>query len=504
MSCVVHVAPLTSLPTHASVFDYAWDGDIQPKIGMVITIPFRKSDTYGIVIGIAASSRFKLRTIVVTEAFQLLSSLDTLWLQKMSTTLGISLGTLIQHALPPLSKRTISSLNRTLPGNTPSVRPGKLQYVWYSQESSICRAIHQIASASGGKPTGVIVPSHDAAAAYVSELTSRGVSHVHHFLPESAPKRRNLWTDWTRKEVSPIIIGTQLPAWLPSRAGAQLLLVEPTDMSHSYREGTPYTHRELLEARRTLLGDDIFVLAHSPATEDLDRITSIPTATHWPILIDRTTEDPKLRQAFVSPSLEQNIMNAKTVLFFVPHLREATHHICKDCGSLYRSEDLSESPECKKCSGIRFSKLGFGAKTVVDELRAENLIDDATEVVLLDAEKYKAEKDTLFSPGEARRIVIATAPLFDRLPLSYFDLIIDLSPDFEMIHPEFNTEELLWNKLRAISSRLPLGWAGAWFVQSRTPNLLGWRVRDFEGFSAWWNAEKTLRKRFGQKPFSRG
>ncbi len=501
MMRVVHVAPLASLPTRASVFDYAWEGDVEPNIGMVITIPFRKSEAYGIVTGVAATSRFKLKTVAVTEAFQLLQPRDLMWLQKMSEVLGINIGTLVQHALPPLSKRTIGLLNRPY-HPIKAVSSGKLQYLWYSQQASILKAIHQMVVSK--KATGVIVPSHDDAARYVQELQALGVPAVHHFLPESAPKRRSLWLDWVNEKVFPVIIGTQLPAWLPERAQTQFILVEPTDASHTQREGTPYTHRELLESRRTMLGNNIFILAHSPATEDLDRITSVPTSAHWPILIDRTTEDPKLRQAFVSPSLEQNIRDAQKILFFVPHLREATHHICKDCGSLYRSEDLNDSPECKKCYGTRFSKLGFGAKTVVDELRAEHLLEESENVIMVDAEKYKTDKDTIFQDSSERMFVIATAPLFDRLPLSYFDLIIDLSPDFEMIHPEYNTEELLWHRLRAISSRLPVGWRGAWFVQSRTPNLLGWRVRDYEGFSAWWNAEKMLRKRFGQKPFSGG
>jgi len=499
---VVHIAPLASLPTRASVFDYAWESEIEPQIGMVTTIPFRKGESYGIVTGVASHSRFKLKSITVTDAVQMLEPLDLVWLQKMSNTVGVNIGTLVQHALPPLSKRTAGLLNRTLVAAKPP-SAGKLQYLWYSQQSSISRALHQIISTSK-KPTAIIVPSHDDAARFVAELDSLGVEQVHHFLPESAPKRRALWLDWVNFAAAPVIIGTQLPAWLPHRTDAQFILVEPTDASHTQREGTPYTHRELLESRRTMLGNNIIVLAHSPATEDLDRVTTIPTVAHWPIMVDRTTEDPKLRQSFVSPSLEQNIREAEKILFFVPHLREATHHICKDCGSLYRSEDLHDSPACKKCYGTRFSKLGFGAKTVVDELSAEQLLSDTDEVVLMDAEKYKTEKDVLFQNRVRRLIVIATGPLFDRIPLSFFDLIVDLSPDFDMIHPQFNTEEQLWHRLRAISSRLPVGWRGAWFVQTRTPNLLGWRVRDFEGFSAWWEAEKTLRKRFGQKPFIGG
>lgn len=501
MRYVVQIAPLASLPAHASIFDYAWESDIAPTVGMVVRIPFRSSEAFGLVVGLSSQSKFKLKTIEVTEAYRLLLPTEVVWLQTIAKFLRAGVGLLAQHALPPLAKRTITTLTRSRTHAT--VSSGKLQYLWYTQQSSIGRVLDKIIATHQGKPVLIITATHDEAARQTAYLRTTQQRTVHHLIAESAPKRREVWLDWTNGE-APIVVGTHLAAWLPSSTGAYCVLIEPTDPSHVQRDAAAYSNREIVESRRLHLGDNVIIVAHSPATQDLDRVQTVPLLAKWPTIVDRTTEDPKLRQQFVSPSLEQNISAARNILFFVPHLREATHYVCKDCGSLYRAEDLSEATACKKCSGTRFSKLGYGAKTVVDELELAGLMSPTDSVHMLDAEKFKNIQSTSGELPGNKKFTIATAPLFERLPLATFDLIIDLSVDFELIHPQYTTEEYLWQRLRATSVRLPVDWSGEWFVQTRTPNLLGWRVRDVEGYSAWWNSEKELRKRFGQAPFSGG
>lgn len=500
MRHVVHIAPLAALPAHASVFDYAWEGDIAPHVGMVVTIPFRSGEAFGLVTGLGSQSKFKLKTIQVTEAHWLLRPAEIVWLQTIAKTLKTGLGFLAQHALPPLSKRTIITLTR--PNTLVQSAPGTLQYAWYSQHASIGPVLDKIL-ATHQKPILIITATHDDAARLAAHLHASQTRPVHHLIAESAPKRRTIWLDWMNGS-APIVIGTHLAAWLPKRADTICILIEPTNPSHVQRDGAAYSNRALIESRRQHLGDNLIIVAHSPATQDLDRVKTIPLLAQWPTIVDRTTEDPKLRQQFVSPSLEQNIAAARNILFFVPHLREATHYVCKDCGSLYRAEDLSETSVCKKCSGTRFSKLGYGAQTVVDELELADLMTSSDSVHMLDAEKFKNVQSMTGEVPDIKKFTIATAPLFDRLALASFDLIVDLSVDFELIHPQYTTEEYLWQRLRATSSRLPADWPGEWFVQTRTPNLLGWRVRDVEGYTAWWNSEKELRKRFGQTPFSGG
>lgn len=497
MRHIVQIAPLAALPAHASFFDYAWEGDIVPCVGMIVEIPFRSGLSYGLVLSISTFSKFKLKTVTPSEAYHLLSTTETAWLSYFAKRTKLNVGLLAMHALPPLSKRTIGMLRREF-SKKESKLPGKLQYLWYSQQSLIEKVLEKIVSGPE-KPTIIVAASQLDAERWTRELQKNVPDRlIHHFVAESAPKRRAIWLDWVDSNKAPVIIGTQLPTWLPRRPDANIILVEPTHSAHIQREGLTYSTCDVIEYRRTHFGEHVFVIAHSPATQDLDRISSLPSLSHWPVMLDRTTEDPKLRQSFISPSLESALKDAAHVLILVTHLREATHYICKDCGTLFRSAELSDSALCKKCGGARFSKLGFGAQTAIDELTAAEIITSDDEVLMLDAEKFKSQTgDEL-----ARKITIATAPLFDRLPLNSFEIILDLSTDFELLHPQYTTEEFLWQRLRAMSVRLPAAWSGAWLTQTRVPNLLGWRVRDFEGFAAWWQSEKGLRKRFKQPPFA--
>ena len=497
MRHIVQIAPLAALPAHASFFDYAWEGDVVPSIGMIVEIPFRSGKSYGLVISISTFSKFKLKTISPTQAYHLLSPTEVTWLSYFAKRTKLNIGLLAMHALPPLSKRTIGTLTRAF-SKKEQKRAGKLQYLWYTQQNSIEKALEQLTS-DGSKPAMIVAASQLDAERWTLALQAKMPSRiVHHFVAESAPKRRAIWLDWVLSGDAPVIVGTQLPTWLPSRADANIILVEPTHSAHIQREGLTYSTRDVVEYRRNHFGEHVFIIAHSPATPDLDRITSLPALAHWPVMLDRTTEDPKLRQSFISPSLEHALHSASRVLILVTHLREATHYICKDCGTLFRSAELSDSALCKKCGGARFSKIGFGAQTAIDELKAAEIITADEEFVMLDAEKFKTHTTDERDP----KITIATAPLFDRLPLNSFDIILDLSTDFELLHPQYTTEECLWQRLRAMSVRLSSAWSGAWLTQTRVPNLLGWRARDFEGYLSWWLSEKNLRQRFKQPPFS--
>lgn len=498
MRHVVHVAPLASLPAHASVFDYAWESDEAPSIGTVITIPFRSRDTFGIILGVSSTSPFKLKTIQTesSASYKLLTTQEVSWFESLAKKLRCSIGALIQHCLPPLGKRTIQTLHTRTNNASATANAGKLQYVWYSQQNSVDKILEEITKKEL-RPHILVVSTHEEALRLSILLRSLQSRPVHHLTAESAPERRAIWQALVSSTEPPIIVGTHLAVWLPTRAKTHVLLIEPTHESHIQWDGIIYSNRHVIEERRLRLAEDVTIIAHSPASEDLDRITSIPTLPQWPIIVDRTTEDPQLRQKLVSPSLELNFKNAKSILIFVSHLREATHYICKDCGALYRSEDIKEKTGCVKCNGTQFSKIGCGAQSVAHELESVGYANNSDEILLLDAIGHRKNVGGL----NTKKFTVATTPLYDRIDLGSYDLIVDLSADFELLHPEFNTEELLFDRLRGCSVRLPSGWTGLWYVQTRKPHILAWRVRDIAGYTAWWNGEKILRKRFKQPPF---
>ena len=418
------------------------------------------------------------------------------WLKVASNQLNSGIGILAQHTLPPLSTRTTKLLTQRAVVTHEPIQKGKLQYMWYSAHSTLFNVIFGLVEK---KFPIIIITANHGEAAQLKEFLSQHITRtIHHITATHAPHRRIVWNDWlTVNEDAPIIIGTHLAAWLPRRAHTTVIVVEPTNAQHEQWNGAAHNNRRIAELRRIFLGDDIVLLSHTPATLDLDRVMSIPTLHTWPTIVDRTIEEPQHRQHTLSPFFEDALTSRKKILIFVTHLREATHYICKDCGTLYTADDIRESSQCKKCNGMRFSKIGCGAQSIIDELFSVHIISNKEVVALLDAQTYDAQKNEARPVG----ITIATAPLYDRLPLADFDLIVDVSIDFEFLHPEFSSEEHLLQRLRAISVRLPAQWKGLWYVQTRKPNLLAWRAKDFSGFSSWWSAEKPLRMRFKQPPF---
>lgn len=217
----------------------------------------------------------------------------------------------------------------------------------------------------------------------------------------------------------------------------------------------------------------------------------------WPTVVDRTAEDPKNRQAPISPYVEEQIQKNKRVLLLTQHLKEASHIICKDCGRLAPFASLEKSMICETCGNSNFFSIGLGGMHLKNAIT--KIDTTAREIYLVDAKN--AEQFSTTVDLEKSCIVIATSATFDTIPLASFDTIIDLATDTEFKFPTYNTEERVWKFLRAIASRLPQNWAGTWLVETRHPERAAWQVRDAEGFTRWWNEEKPLRERFGQPPF---
>lgn len=503
MQCVVRVAPIRAMPAGMSVFDYAWTGAAAPAVGSVITIPFRASAIYGLVVEVIPSSPHSLKAIPEQTPLELVTPAEVEWLRTISERVGSNVGSLIRFMLPPLTKRTSLTLSR--PATSKKERAPTFRYAWYfDRESHVAALETAVAQAArAGGPVGLIVPTHERAKDLMELLSGTLKIPVYYFSNDSAPERRKIWMEWTGSKKPLIVIGTHLPVWLPHVNNALWIVDEPTHPYHEQWDGVKYTNTQIIESRRRQLKESTLYVAHSPATEDLHRITTIPELLVWPTIVDRTTEDPRTRSLFLSPSLESSLQEAKRIIFFVPHLQQATHSVCRDCGELFALIKHGAVLECTSCKGTNFHELGYGAKTLVKELEESKIIGLEDHIDLVDAKN--ATQLALSSPlknPDSKTVVIATGPLFDRMDLSSYDMIVDLTADFELLHPEWSTEEIMWHRLRAMSASLARSWAGTWYIQARKPDLRAWRVQNNVGYMDWLRHELPLRKRFGQPPYT--
>ncbi len=499
------------MPAGMSVFDYSWELPPAPEVGMLVQIPFRKKILFGIISELPLSTAFTVRPIPDQTPVKVLSTPEVAWLTALASELNSTIGNLARYSLPSPSKRTYQALTRTeLAEIMPREAPTAIKCAWYfdaeSHDAAVLAAMCQLAKSK--RVIALVAPSNERAEELVRLLSGHRADHeIIHYHPESAPRRRAAWLAWTGGSKKIILVGTHALTWLPFAGDGAWAVDEPTHPFHTQWDGINYDNRQILESRRINLGDSVTLIGHSPHTLDLNRIATVPSLATWPTIVDRTAEEPRNRRLFLSPVLEDAIERSQRLIFFVPHLREATHALCKDCGALQPFETVNAQAQCVTCSGTQFLLMGLGAQSLVRELRELAVVNAADEIILADARSEQLARATeaveqIYST-EHRIIVIATAPLAYSVDLGWFDTVIDLSPDFELIHPHLRSEESIWNRLRAMSTRLPRAWAGAWYVQTRRPALSAWSVRDFDGFTRWWISEKVLRKRFNQAPYGR-
>lgn len=504
MQHIIRIAPLAQLPANRGVFDYAYTNDVRPAVGAVVTVPFRSKETHGVIVGFPPSSKFSLREIEPQEPMPLLTAGEVTFLDHISEQLKTNFGALAIHMIPPIGKRTSKDLLRPIePKSRTEKKIAKLTYVWYKNHHTIFSGINVIVKKH--RATGPIIittPTQDAARALKTLLEDDPKLKVLLLDGESAPERRAIWHAITHGTAQTVIVGTNLTIWTPHHKSITRIIVDPTHHAHTQWITSSYTHREILEVRRTFFGEPLYVVAHSPDTADLDRMNSIPDLEHWPTIIDRATEDPTLRATFLSSIITDKLEHAHSILFFVPHLRESTHTVCKDCGALYKTKEF-DSVACTKCGSHTFAVLGLGAKTLIKELKNTHIIDSHDDVTLLDTEEYKQiSLRAPVSDADAKKVVIATVPLHAKLDLTPFDFVVDLSVDFELLHPTYSSEETLWKRLRATATHIPKNWAGTWYLQTTKSELLALKLRSTEGFFDWWHQERPLRQRFNHPPFA--
>lgn len=490
MNWVVRVAPLRSLPAARSEFDYFWPTEQKPEVGTLVFVPFLNRDIAAIITTVLSESPFARRTISQQNTQPLLSAFDIEFLQEMAALLAAPLGRLLQFMLPKISKTT--RLAARLPTQKPLLKNNQMRYAWFNSPASREAAFEKIVHGLG-KKNNLIIVSPQALRAQEIFSTLPGSFNKFIISGEKMAARRQAMAAWASSEAGVIIIGTHLPLWLPYRPNTTILIDDPTNPFHEQWDGVKYNNNLIARQRSKIFGDSLILLAHSPTTADLNQVQSLPTLAHWPQLIDIARRDPASKH-IIPENCTSLIPIAQHTLILLPHLAVSRYQICADCQSLF--SETEKLLACNKCHGTNLFDIGMSAAKIETEL---SKIIEAKNIPVV---RFSVEAKSSLTLGMEKIIVIATSASSYLLPLDKFDLIIDLSIDFELLHPEFDSEELLWKKLRSLASKLPSDWRGAWFALTRHPHLNAFGVKDQAGFKYWWQKEAPLRLRFGQAPFS--
>ncbi|MBT7755225.1 MAG: hypothetical protein HN726_03445, partial [Candidatus Magasanikbacteria bacterium] len=107
---IAKIIPLKRLPKHIDILDYTIPKTLEGslKVGQLITIPFRTSNIFGLVLSIEKNRiiQKKLKDIIdIVIQEPLLEKPHIHFLRTISSWYGTPLGATIKMGLPPLQKR---------------------------------------------------------------------------------------------------------------------------------------------------------------------------------------------------------------------------------------------------------------------------------------------------------------------------------------------------------------------------------------------------------------
>lgn len=489
MTQFVCVAPLVRLPASKDNFTYELRSKDAVQIGTLVEMQFRGKKILGIVIGDAKP--FHGSRAIISSYSKLFSEQDLIVANTISKLMNIGVGQIFSMMIGPIARTKAKVTHRVLFNNNSHKK--KIGYVWYSNQTTLAKAIknclHEYATGS----IIMIVPELYMTNVFVKYCSDAGfLSHI--LCAElSAVKQRALYEMWFNEKKRIAIIGSHRTAYIPPRDDSTIIIIDPTHPSHEQWDGTHHYHNMDITNMRAELGVNVIAIAHSPATHNLNDMVSFPCMNHWPAIIDVSDLHCRQNDEMLTEHSYKIIERSKHPLIIIPHSAFALGYVCADCRRVYKRDAPSQ---CTQCNGVRFLQYGFGGAALAQKL-LQNMLD-CRDLVTINA---KSDADAWKTANSDNTIVLSTAPVANRLDFSAIDAIIDISCDYGLINPSFDAEERTVSRLRSLSTQIPAKWHGDWIIETAFPHLLAWKVKDAAGFGAWWKRERPLRQKFAQPPF---
>lgn len=522
------VIPIQRLPKHLSEFDYSVPAELEAKIkpGQLVTIPFRKSEIFGLVLKHESSSPIdtnikSITSIVNEEPF--LNESQIQFLQTISQWYEVSLATLLKMSLLPLQKNKLKKIN--LSRNTYHITRTKLpkpHYFFYHDQ--IQHKKHLLSNIKG--QALILVPEIHL------------IDEVRQLLPIKLQKQTVVWhselsqkqkfSRWLeiRNQEKNIIIGTRGAVFLPFQNLQSIIIDYEHEENHKHWDQAPRFHaKDVAKLLAKTYGAKLNLMSYSPSCESYFHIhkNNYQQKQAPPIykgrlggvtLVDIQTEHRAGNYSIFSGQAEEAIIDSKNDVFlFLNRLGFATSISCESCGHMdkcnkcgsplvyhektqtlhchYCHTEKNLALTCPKCSGTMTKLKGKGIQFVEKEV--ERMFDKTKEIIRIDSDR---KEDLPYS--KKPRIIIGTEMAFHYIKWDKTDTIIFLDIDRQLQIPEFKTEEHVWHLIQEVNFRKKA--KAQFLIQTFNPKHLIFRSLDEP--DRFYRTDLNYRRSLGYPPYN--
>ncbi len=527
------IIPLKRLPKGLDLFDYqvpkSLEADIKP--GQLVTIPFRKSDLYGLVFDLkndqlGNSNTKEIKSIVNKIPF--LSKKQLSFLELAKNIYGISFGSMTKIAMIPLQKRKLKKIELVeIVSDQKNIN--KTKYLNYQDETEHIEKLNNQIEDN----TLILVPELQMIDQILEQLDPKIKSKIlvwHGSL--STKEKFDNWLD-IRNSKKTIVLGTRGALFLPFQKLKKIIIDFEQDENHKHWDQSPRFHtHDLSKILSDIYGSEIIKMSYSISSDTYHAIFKGDTEFAekkgiGPVfkkrnlqtlsIIDMTRQSSTKEYSNLSVSskreIQKSISEKKDIFILLNRKGYATSLNCLDCGyrklctdcslpMVFHSNDKlychwcrkqeNLSIRCQKCNSEKLKLYGSGIETIKKELNKELDIGSDYEIICLDSEKEQPPSSS------HNKIIIGTTHAFNYINWQKTGFICMLDFDRQISIPEFSAHENAWHLInKMLYLKNPLA---NFFIQSY--NIENYLLKSLAEPDKFYRLDLNHRKKLENPPYS--
>lgn len=487
---LARVIPLKRLPRPLGIFDYLVPKVLEERIrgGQLVTIPFRKSEIFGLVFS-ARKSGFRppgsaLKKITDIKQDEPIVNLEHLkFLETLGQWYGVPLATLAKMSLLPLQKRKLKKLNLTPYTVNPNknLPPAPITSHLYTTPKQHGEALKKTSRGV----TLLLVPEVHL------------IDEVRQLLPIKLQQQAVVWHGqlsdkqkferWLqiRNGKRILIIGTRTAALIPIPHLQSIIIDYEHDENHKHWDQAPRFHVKDVAARLASINQaSLHLMSFSPSCESYFQarkgfwlapgVTNLkPSRT--PVIINLSEEHRAGRYGLLADEVKERLLKAKKDVFlFINRLGFSTSVGCNTCGQRARCPNCDLTliyhqknnvlrchycryqtklwRSCPACNNVFVQLHGAGTEFVADGLQALFGNQLKHTIIRIDSELSPAAL-TQSKQVKKPRIIVGTKLAFRHVCWDQTELIVFVDTDKQLARPEYRTNERVWQTIQEILYR---------------------------------------------------
>ncbi len=502
---IARIAPLRNMPRSMGGFDYRIPPHLEDLThGVLTSIPFKKSETLGLVLSIHHDSSIKKAKSIIgrLNTTPLYTKEHLALYQELADVYGVSISHMLKIACPPLQKRKIRSQQLSVPELIASDAL-KERYEIYSSNAARRDLLKSLQTDS----TLTLVPEqrflyreNDAASLWYSGLTT-------------AQK----FSTWMSVRTTPeaIIEGTRSALFLPFQRLNTIIIDMAHMHNHKHWDQAPRYHaHDVARIIAKKFGSQIIFADYSPSVEHYISLPTekkhlLPNPTAALRVVSRGGHQKST--SLVAPPVIEAIRDCKTqCLLLLNRKGYATTVTCKECGHteksphtglplVYFNADHSLrcpytafkkrlSNSCELCGAHLLLMRGAGIERVVEFLASEF---PERAIIHIDADSQPSDGKL-----DKSSIIVGTHSALQYVHWQNLGMSVILDTDRRLSIPEYGAREEFWHTLTELCYHAP---EALIYLQTRDP--------DHEFFSlltdpqSLYESELITRKQFNYPPY---